>query len=168
MSADGTVSKSGSARLLRYERYYEHPVERVWAALTEPSELSGWLADADVELADGGALELRWLNTDDEGNRAIMNATITALDPPRLLEYDGAPHGRLRWELRPEGDGCTLTLTVAVEAPDDQIPLALAGWHIHLDHLADALAGRPIEWERWNAEHRPHWEELHDRYVAAS
>jgi hypothetical protein len=42
----------------------------------------------------------------------------------------------------------------------------LAGWHIHLDHLADALDGRPVDWSSWSEDQRPKWQEIHDRYAA--
>src|SRR3954467_8673001 len=44
--ADGTLETRDGRHVMRYERRLAHPVERVWAALTEPSELSGWLAAA--------------------------------------------------------------------------------------------------------------------------
>jgi uncharacterized protein YndB with AHSA1/START domain len=164
--ADGTVEHRGGRTVLRYERRLRHPVARVWAAITEPARLREWLADADVELAEGGAAQLRWLNTDDEGNRAVADGTVSALDPPRLLELDTEPHGVLRWELREAGGGTALTFTVSVPVPNAGVELARAGWHIHLEHLADALDGRPVDWPRWDADHRPRWQELHDSYAA--
>jgi uncharacterized protein YndB with AHSA1/START domain len=97
--ADGVLERREGRTILRYERRLRHPVAAVWAALTEPPRLREWLADADVELSEGGAVQLRWLNTDDEGNHAVMDGTVTALDPPRLLEISGEPHGVLRFEL---------------------------------------------------------------------
>ena len=165
--ADGTVEARDGRHVLRYERRLAHPVGRVWAALTEPSELRGWLADADLELVAGGRVQLRWLNTDDEGNHAVATGTVTALDPPRLLELDLEPHGVLRWELEDgAGGGTLLTFTVSTAAPEEQITLALAGWHIHLEHLADALDGRPVAWSTWSQEHRPRWDEIHASYAA--
>jgi uncharacterized protein YndB with AHSA1/START domain len=56
----GTIEEAGDKYVLRYERYLDHPVERVWAALTEPDQLAGWLAAADeLELAEGGRIALR-------------------------------------------------------------------------------------------------------------
>jgi uncharacterized protein YndB with AHSA1/START domain len=164
--ADGTLETRDGCHILRYERHLAPPVDRVWAAITEPAELRGWLADADVDLVAGGRVELRWLNTDDEGNRAVATGTVTALDPPRLLELDTEPHGVLRFELHPDGDGTALTFTVTTPAPNEHVTLALAGWHIHLEHLADALDGRPVDWPAWSDEHRPRWDEIHARYAA--
>jgi uncharacterized protein YndB with AHSA1/START domain len=155
---------------LRYQRTLGHSVARVWAALTEPSELVGWLADAQVELSVGGRIVLRWLNTDDQGNTAISTGTIRRLDPPWLLEYDSDIHGLLRWELQELPDGCALTFTTITPAPLEYLPLVQAGWHIHLDHLADALAGQPVEWARWSPQLRATgsgqcWQDYYDQYV---
>lgn len=163
--ADGALETRDGRHVMRFERRLAHPVERVWSALTEPEELRAWLADADIELVLGGAVQLRWLNTDDQGDHALAEGTVTALDAPRLLELDTAPHGLLRFELR-EDDGATaLTLMVGVPAPNEQIMLALAGWHIHLEHLADALDGHPIQWPAWAERHRPRWAQLHAAYA---
>jgi len=87
MTADGTVDIVGDQQLLRFERRLAHPVERVWAAITEPAELEKWLARASVQLVPGGTIRLQWLNTDTEGNHAVMTAFVTEIDPPYLLEY---------------------------------------------------------------------------------
>jgi hypothetical protein len=107
---------------------------------------------------------LRWLNSDEDGNQAVMEARITELDPPRLFEYSGDPHGTLRWELRPDGDGSLLTFSARGDF-GDQVESARAGWHIHLEHLADALDGRPVDWPRWADEHLPRWKEVKEEYA---
>jgi uncharacterized protein YndB with AHSA1/START domain len=146
---DATVERRGDRTVLRYERRLAHPVERVWRALTEPGELAGWLAEAEVEPRLGGRIVLRWLNTDEQGDSAVARGTITRFEPPHVLEYDTDIHGLLRWELHDDGDGCLLTFTNATPAPDDHLTKVLAGWHIHLDHLEDALAGEPVDWPAW-------------------
>jgi uncharacterized protein YndB with AHSA1/START domain len=172
----------GDKHALRYERRLEHPVERVWEALTEPDQLAQWLAAADeLELAEGGRISLRWLNIPDSPDEweehgielgdvdpaEPATGTITELDPPRVIEYDTDKMGLMRWELRADGDGCVLVFTNTIELPDEfPVTQTLAGWHIHLDHLADALAGRPIEWSTWTEDHMADWERIHDAYAA--
>jgi uncharacterized protein YndB with AHSA1/START domain len=176
----GTIEEAGDKYVLRYERRLDHPVERVWAALTEPDQLAGWLAAADeLELVEGGGIALRWLNTADKDEwkeygvelgdhdpDTPARGKITRLDPPRLIEYETDLMGEMRWELRADGDGCALTFTNTVELPDGYRDQTLAGWHIHLDHLAEALAGRPVEWATWTPDHMHEWAEIRDRYVA--
>ena len=60
-AALGTLEQVAGKRVLRFERRLDHPVERVWAALTEPEQLAGWLAAADeLELAEGDIAWVRW------------------------------------------------------------------------------------------------------------
>jgi uncharacterized protein YndB with AHSA1/START domain len=164
----GTLEIRDGTAVLRYERRLAHPVARVWRALTEPGELRGWLAEADLEPAPGGAVSLRWLNTDDQGNVAVARGSVARWEPPHVLELDTDIHGRLRWELEPDGDRATrLTFTVEHDAlPDEAVVKVRAGWHIHLEHLADALDVRPVDWSRWDAEHLPRWQELARGYEA--
>jgi uncharacterized protein YndB with AHSA1/START domain len=178
----GTIEEVGGRHVLRYERRLEHTVERVWAALTEPDQLAQWLAAADeLELVEGGRIALRWLNVPDSPQEweehgvdlgdvdpaEPATGTITELDPPRVIEYDTDKMGRMRWELRPDGDGCVVAFTNTIELPEGlPAPQTLAGWHIHLDHLADALDGRPVEWSTWTDDHMGDWERIRHRYEA--
>jgi uncharacterized protein YndB with AHSA1/START domain len=165
---DGTLEIRGDTKVLRYERRLPHPVARVWRALTDPGELRGWLAEAELDPVPGGRVELRWLNTDDEGNAAVARGNVARWEPPRVLQLDTDIHGRLRFELEPDGEDATrLTFTVEHDAlPDEYVVRVRAGWHIHLEHLAGALAGRPVDWPRWGEEHRPRWNEIARHYEA--
>jgi uncharacterized protein YndB with AHSA1/START domain len=168
MTSDlGTVETVGDTYVLRYERRFAHPVRRVWAALTDPAEMVAWWADADVDLTLGGKVELRWLNSRDDTPATVARGTVSALEPPHLVEYDTDVHGVLRWELRETADGCALTFICTVALPDEFVLKNLAGWHIHLDHLAGALDGRPVDWPQWWTEHYPAWEQHHARYADA-
>ena len=160
--SDGHLDTTSEGRkLIRFERRLRHPVDAVWSALTDPAELIRWWGDADVELADGGRFTMRWLNEDDDGNRVEMDARITELRPPAVLEVSGEPHGVLRFELAADGDGTRLTFTSTLDLPDEFRTRVLAGWHDHLDALARALDGGETELRALpNAE----WERIHDGY----
>ena len=153
---DGTLERHGDRQVLRFERRLDHPVERVWRALTEPGEIAAWLALAELDLTEGGRVVVRGPNTD----------PVSALDPPRLVEFDTDIHGRLRWELAPDGDGTALTFTADAQLPPDWELEVLAGWHIHLDHLEAVLDGGTIDWPNWGREHMPEWERIRERYEA--
>jgi uncharacterized protein YndB with AHSA1/START domain len=157
----------GRHRLV-FERRLNHPVERVWAALTEPDQIEAWLARAELEPRAGGHVHLEWLNTDEEGNRyegADATGTVAAIDPPRLLELDTDVHGRLKWELRPDGDRTELTFTVVIAMPDEHVASNQAGWHTHLEFLDGWLDdGARIDWPNWP---RDRWAIHHERYAAS-
>ena len=164
---DGTIeTRPDGTHVLRYERRLRHPIDRVWAAITDPAEIEAWLARARVDLAEGGRVRLEWLNTDDDGNTAVADGRITRLEPPRLLEYDTDIHGVLRWELDPEADDATrLTLTVAARLPDEYVTKVRSGWHVHLDFLEDWLDDATrVDWPRWP---RDRWAAINERYEAS-
>jgi uncharacterized protein YndB with AHSA1/START domain len=163
---EGTLERRDEHQVIRFERRLAHPVKRVWRAITEPDEIAAWLALAELELEEGGRVVLTWQNTDDDGNTAVARGTVSALDPPRLLELDTDIHGRLRWELEAADDGTALTFTAEVELPADFETEVIAGWHIHLDHLEEVLDGGTIDWPNWDRDHRPEWERIHERYAA--
>ena len=132
-----------------------HPPERVWRALTEPEEVSGWFGEATqvLELRPGGHMVV------DFGEYGVADLVITEVDAPRLLVWawrsfpgwegvpvlDG-PHTVITWTLEPAGGGTTLTM---VESGFAALPEELAaaqhkdntgGWDQGLDDLRGYLA----------------------------
>ena len=160
MSLGTLEQRTDDTATIRFVRRLNHPIEKVWAAITDPAEMLRWWGRGDVDLREGGSFVVRWLNTDDDGNRAEMHATITRLDPPRLLETDGDMHGVLRWELEPDGDATVLTFSSTLELPEQFRTKVLAGWHWHLDALAGALDGG-----RAYLVGLPGWEDVHRGYA---
>ena len=150
-TADGTVEKEpDGSTTIRFDRRLRHPIERVWQALTDPDELRSWWGDTKLELVKGGPFQLRWRNTDEHGDVATLDGTITSIDPPRLLEIaadwgttaTGQPGTRthLTWELEPDGDHNLHHIKNTVEAPAQDVTTA-AVWHLHRDALE--LPGAP-------------------------
>ena len=74
----------------------------------------------------------------------VIDSTVTAFEPGRVLEYSWSsgeqPQRPLRWELHPRGAGTRLDLFVEVPA-DEDIAKACAGFEGHLEMLATALEG---------------------------
>jgi uncharacterized protein YndB with AHSA1/START domain len=175
----GSVERREGKHVLRFERRLEHPIERVWAAITEPEQLEGWFGDSEVDLTEGGKVAVRFkhmISEEEEKEYDIIRpeefetaggepdgfeAVVTALDPPRLLEYEAERFGLLRWELRREGGGCLLTFSNVLTLPDEAMaPQVLAGWHSFLDRLEDALAGDPVDWSI------EYWARIRDTYTS--
>ena len=156
----GTIETLDDGRyVLRYDRDLRHPIDRVWRALTDPGEIEAWWARARLDLQVGGHARFEWLNGD-----AVAEGRISRLEPPHAIEFDTDIHGRLLWELRPDGDRTQLTLTVTAELPDDHLASVRAGWHVHIDFLEDALDGHAVDWPNWPEDR---WQVHFERYEAS-
>lgn len=125
---EGTLD--AEAGTIRFERLLPHPVEQVWPALTRTEEAA--------EPAVGGPPPLRATNA------YVPAGALTDIREEKLLEYtwlrDGAPAGRVRWELtggHPAGTRVVLTQT----GPAGDPATALAAWHTQLEVFADHLRG---------------------------
>jgi uncharacterized protein YndB with AHSA1/START domain len=142
---DGTFFRTEDCIGVRFERVLEHPVERVWAALTEPEHLAHWLAPAEIRGGKGGTITLRLTG-------GVMGGTITEWKENVLLEYAWHGGSSVRWELVSEGKIRTRLLFTHHHVIDRQLVDAAKGWHYHLDLLALELDGEPMPHnpvERW-------------------
>ncbi|MFL6123235.1 SRPBCC domain-containing protein [Actinophytocola sp.] len=134
----GTVRELADGRVeLRFERWYAHPREKVWRALTEPAELRRWfveILDYDRSaLAFAPGAELTFVA---EGLPAGQGRVL-AFEPPALLEYTWDDE-TLRWELSAADGGCRLVFTNVVG--DGGTAAAVdAGWDLGLKRLSGAL-----------------------------
>jgi uncharacterized protein YndB with AHSA1/START domain len=126
--ADGPV--------LRLERRYAHPVQRVWRALTDPEELGHWFPSGEPP-------------------------AITHSEPPHRLAATWFGDD-LRFELRPDGDGCMLTFTHAFAERDTSARTA-AGWDRAFARLDALMAGVVMD----EAASLDAWPAVHERYAQA-
>lgn len=169
-TADGIVETTPPGPRLRFERRLTHPVERVWAALTDPEQLRDWWGDAEITLVEGGAFSLRWRNTDDDGNAPVLTGTVTRVEPPHLLVLtadwgmtgsdEAGMATTLVWELTTDGDATILRFTNSLDMPETCLMTA-AGWHLHLDALAALLDGGSVD----IVHPEPVWTPIHAAYV---
>jgi uncharacterized protein YndB with AHSA1/START domain len=151
----GRITREGDGRAtVHFERVYDYGLEELWAALTEPEQLRGWLGEVEIDLRVGGRVVIRF---DDSGEQ-ITEGIIRELDPPRLLEYDwtypGETESVLRLELEPRGEGTLLVLDHR-RLPDAAAAGYGAGWHSHLDALAALGASSRPDWDTRFAELLP-------------
>jgi len=146
---------------VRFERLYDATPEELWAALTDPEQIRGWLAHASRWQLDPGAeYELEF------GDDGKTWGRVRVVEPPRVLELEwlcaDEPESVVRFEIVPRAAGCLLVLDHSRLAPADA-PGYAAGWHAHLDALGALVAGRPSgdadEWWKRYRELRPRYEE---------
>jgi uncharacterized protein YndB with AHSA1/START domain len=172
MSDVATVSAYGvqtEPATVRIQRLLPGPIERVWAYLTESDLRRQWLAAGPMDLKVGGEVELVWRNdelTRDHEQRPPgmeaehrLKSHITRVEAPRLLAFDWGG-GDVTFELERKGGEVLLTVTHRRLTERDSLLNVSAGWHAHLDILADRVAGRDPAGPFWSA-----WSRLRTEYA---
>lgn len=115
--AYGTLETIDGRSALRFERWLNYPIERVWQAISVPSELECFFPGAaDWIPAAGEVIDV-----------GEMSAEVTRVEAPYLLTwiFAGQPQS---FELTAEGDGCRLVFIHVI----DDLPAAqtATGWEI--------------------------------------
>lgn len=136
----------------RFERHLKHPVEKVWASLTENDKLKKWFPELRIDdLREGGVVKF------DMQNGSFEEMRILELKPYSVLEYTWG-EDQVRFELYPESDGCRLILLERIYHLTDHTPKDLSGWHVCLEVIRALLEdctldSRHAEWEKWYEEY---------------
>jgi uncharacterized protein YndB with AHSA1/START domain len=159
MNATGTITVEGEVSTLTFIRRLRHPVQAVWAALTEPAQRAEWFGPSRVEPRVGGDVE-----TDPQGPPVppamkLMTGKVLVWDPPHVFEHEHnqtiVGKGVVRYELKPDGDGTILTFTHRGLIPKDAFGF-IPGTHAYLDRLQAHLDGASLpEWQARFAEVAP-------------
>jgi uncharacterized protein YndB with AHSA1/START domain len=143
-----TVRPSGDAALVRVEDVYATTARDLWSAITEPERLARWIADVSGDLAVGGEFRIRFTSSWEGVGR------VDACEPHHRLvvtttDEDGTST-EIEARIMSEGDAARLVVEER-GLPIDDAPDYAAGWQVHLEDLAAALAGRPTsDWSaRW-------------------
>lgn len=152
---EGTLDPAGDRWQLRFERRLPHPPEKVWRAITEPEHLAAWFpTEVHGERAAGAPLQFVFPS----GKASPTEGEILVFDPPATFEFRWDKE-ILRFDLRPDGEGCVLTFVDTF----DELGKASrdgAGWHACLDVLEHHLTG---DEPPWTSEER--WADVHAGYV---
>lgn len=123
----------------RFERQLNHPVEKVWAMLTDNEQLKKWFSELHVvDLREGGVIEF------DMQDGTFEEMTILELQEQSVLQYTWG-EDQVRFELYSEAGGCRLVLIENIQTLTDHTPKDLAGWHVCLDVIGALLEGKTVD-----------------------
>lgn len=133
---EGAVIEVDGISVLRFERMLPAPPVVVWRALTEADATAAWAFRLEIEQRPGGTVVF------DAGPQGRIVGDVLACDAPRLLEYawgGSEGHWHVCFTLDAAAPGSALTFDHL--APDPHAADFAAGWHWHLDRLAQLLRG---------------------------
>jgi len=98
-------------RDLLFVQEYPHPIERVWAAVSDSAAIAAWLMPNDFQPAVGHKFQFR--SKPQGGWNGIVDCEVLKVEPPRELAYS--------WK----GDVLDTVLTIRLEAAGEGTRLTL-------------------------------------------
>ncbi|WP_280341794.1 SRPBCC family protein [Nocardia abscessus] len=129
------------APTLRFERRLAHPPEKVWRAISDPSEMAAWFpATVTTALRPGAAMRFTFAEAPETVDSA-SDGEVLEVDPPKVYMFRWN-QDVLRFELVADGDGTLLIFThVLGGGPRARLGVARSatGWDRCLSALAAAL-----------------------------
>ena len=156
----GSLGSADGKGVVRLQDRYATDVDDLWSALTEPRRLARWLGEVEGDLRLGGEFRAHFLATGWEGTGRVEACEA----PHRLLVLTRDPD-------EPDVHAIEATLTAAGDhtvlvieergMPLDQRAAYGAGMQVHVEDLADHVAGRERRemGTRWQ-EHLPAYQAL--------
>ena len=129
---------------LRLERFYPHPPEKVWRALTTSDLLAQWLMDNDFEAVPGHRFSFRYCSPQTATETTMVSCQVLALDAPRQMvwswRHEGEPETRVVFELLEQPGGTLLKLHHSGELSEALHSGLSSGWPDKLVALAAVLS----------------------------
>jgi uncharacterized protein YndB with AHSA1/START domain len=134
----------------------KHSSQRLWAAITNPEEVSKWMSyPARIDLRVGGDWYVDFSRTSERD----LDGVIVRIQPERNLAY---VWGRsvLEWTIEQDGEGCRYTFSDHGNPTLEGGAGIAAGWHAWIDALEAHLDGARMRAE----EERANWDRLQQPY----
>lgn len=143
----GTISITQDGTTIAFERRLAHPIDRVWAALTDPEERAQWFGRTTIDPREGGRVETVAEGPPASETMRTLSGRILVWDPPHVLEHEWQQttigFSTVRYELRADGAGTVLRLTHNLTSDAGALGY-IPGEHAYLDRLQAHLEGAPM------------------------
>jgi uncharacterized protein YndB with AHSA1/START domain len=159
----GSLHSVDGTGVVRMEHRFDTGIDDLWGALTKPDRLARWYGEAEGDLAPGGEFRLRIALSGERLGR------VEACEPPRHLVLamrdpearPGQPEQTVIEAWLTAEDAQTGLVWETRGLPVDLLPAYGAGIQIHVEHLAEYVAGREFRLDD------ARWDELFAAYEAA-
>ena len=154
----GSLRSADGKGVVRMEDRFDADIDDVWSALTDPARLARWYGEVEGDLRLGGEYRARLFSSGWEGT-----GRVEVCEPPqrllvRIKDADEPDEGVIEAVLTADADQ-TIVIWEERGMSLDLLSAYGAGVQIHVEDLADHLAGRE---RRGDAKAR--WDELHSAY----
>ena len=154
----GSLGSADGKGIVRIEARFDTDIDDVWSAITDRSRLARWYGEVTGDLRLGGGYRAHLFASGWEGT-----GRVEACEPPqrllvRIKDADEPEEQDIESMLTADGDQ-TIVVWEERGMPLDQLSAYGAGVQLHVEDLADHLAGRE---RRDDAKAR--WDELHPAY----
>jgi uncharacterized protein YndB with AHSA1/START domain len=149
---EGTLISTGDRPVLRFERFLPRPVEEVWRAVTDPTELRAWFPTRiEIDRWEAGATLTH--HFDGQSLAPLPGTVIECSEPHRLVFTWG--EDTIGFELSAAEGGTSFVLTEELGAA--RVARNAAGWEVCLERLVEGVVEE--EWaarfERYRAAFEP-------------
>ncbi len=156
---NGRLSIEGGRYVLTFERRFDHPVDRVWRAVTEPEEMAAWFpGTVTLKVVEGAPVTFSEHGIDVDPALLPNEGLVVEVDAPRRFAFTWGDD-LLTFTLESDGAGCRLVFSHAF-AVRTSAPRTAAGWTVCLDTLSAALDGSGVVAARWPAYYERYVDEL--------
>lgn len=121
------------------------PMERVWGLITQAEHLGTWFADAgaDIDLREGGELELRW------EKHGTSRGRIERVDEPTAFAFRWAPFEDPGGDEPVNGNSTLVEFTLVAEGEGTRVRVVESGFaslDTSPDQQAKNVAGNSRGW----------------------
>jgi uncharacterized protein YndB with AHSA1/START domain len=138
---EATLIATGDKPVLRFERFLPRPVNEVWRAVTDPTEMQAWFPTRiEIDRWEAGATLTH--HFEDQAYDPLPGTVIECSEPHRLVFTWG--EDTIGFELTATDGGTTFVLTEELGA--SKAARNAAGWEVCLERLVDGVVG-----EDWTA-----------------
>ncbi|MGB3182956.1 MAG: SRPBCC family protein [Cyclobacteriaceae bacterium] len=160
MKDPGQVHKEKDGFKVIFRRILNHPIEKIWEAITDPNKLKVWFTDFTMELRENSDLKIRF--RDEAGT--VTTGKVLEVKPPHRLAWTW--EGKLaEWDLEETAPGkCRLIFTYS-KLSDKYIVDSTGGFHTLIERLTAYLEGDRTTYPFGTEGRDPRQEALREAYA---
>jgi uncharacterized protein YndB with AHSA1/START domain len=150
--SEATLITTGTKPVLRFERFLPRPVEEVWRAVTDPTELRAWFPTRiEIDRWEPGTT---FVHHFDDPSFDDVPGTVLEVSEPHRLVFTWA-EDTITFELSPAPGGTTFVLSEELGAA--KAAGNAAGWEVCLERLVSGTVGEgwPARFERYRLAYEP-------------